>query len=316
MVYGPCASVIISRFNYIAKKIVANLSDSFLVSHLTKERFAQYPSCLADEFYSFSMLGGRKLIIIQDPSTQMASALKELLQDKDEVAKSDNFILIQAGDLDKSSALRKIAESSEIFANIICYEDDERTTRKLIEQQLSKNGLNTGFDIISYLQENLPKNRQIIVAEINKIAIYLDKKEISIEVISNAIKGQADILFDDFANNFIAKNQANAIKSADFLLNNGFEAIILLRFLSNYLQKLYHAKMALDAELASFDEIIKNQRLFFKAKDVFRKNLRQISAPQLVSWLDLLNKTEIKIKSSSKLSPKIIFFAFLQDSVV
>src|SRR3989338_8172636 len=121
LVYGPCASVIISRFNYIAKKIVANLSDSFLVSHLTKERFAQYPSCLADEFYSFSMLGGRKLIIIQDPSTQMASALKELLQDKDEVAKSDNFILIQAGDLDKSSALRKIAESSEIFANIICY---------------------------------------------------------------------------------------------------------------------------------------------------------------------------------------------------
>ena len=314
LIYGPCGSVGTSRFNYIAKKIVANLSDQFLVSHLTKERFAQQSSCLDDEFYSFSMLGGRKLIIVQEPSTEAVQSLKDLLKNEESVAKSENFILVQAGDLEKSSSLRKLSETSNLFASIACYEDNDITTRKFIEQQLARNGLQSGFNISQHIFELLGKNRQVIAAEINKIATYLDKKEITIEAIDLAIKGQAEIPFDNFVNAFVAKNKASALKSAEFLLNNGFEAIMLIRFLSNYVQKLYHAKMAVEAEEISFEEAVKKQRLFFKVEDEFRKNLKSTSLADLKSWLNLLMLIEIKIKSSTKLSPKILFFAFLQDS--
>lgn len=315
LIYGPAESVVSSRVNFIAKKIVTDLSDPFLITNLNKERFSQHPSCLADEFYSYSMLGGRKLIIIKDADMQATVALKALTKDEDLITKSDNFILIQAGDLDKSSALRKLCELSYHFATIPCYEDDDKTTKKFIEQQLARNGLKSGFDIVNHLAEKTGKNRQIIAAEINKIATYLEGKEITIDAINLVIQGQAEIPFDDFVNNFVAKNYVGAIKSGEYLLNNGFEAIMLIRFLSNYLQKLYNAKSAIQSGKSSFDEAMVNQRLFFKAENDFRKNLKEVSLNELNLWLELLEKLEIKIKTSNKISPKILFFAFLHDSI-
>ncbi len=113
VIYGPAESVVSSRFELVAKKITPDLSDPFLVANLSKDRLSEDPACLADEFYSFSMLGGRKLIIIKDCDTQAASALKLLLSEKNLSAKSENFILIQAGDLDKGASLRKQAEESD-----------------------------------------------------------------------------------------------------------------------------------------------------------------------------------------------------------
>ncbi len=315
LVYGPSESVVSSRVNFIAKKIVANLADPFLVTNINKERFSQDSSCLADEFYSYSMLGGRKLIMIKDADAQAAVALKSVTKDEDSITKSDNFILIQAGDLDKSSALRKLCELSYHFAAIACYEDDDKTTKKFIEQQLARNGLKSTHDAVNQIAEKTGKNRQIIASEINKIATYLDGKEITIDAINLAIQGQAEIPFDDFVNNFVAKNYTNAIKSCEYLLNNGFEAIMLIRFLSNYLQKLYNAKSAIESQKSSFEEALSNQRLFYKAENDFRKNLKIISLPELNLWLKLLEKLEIKIKTSNKISPKILFFAFLHDSI-
>ncbi len=315
LIYGPEISVITSRFNAVAKKIVADLSDQFLVAHLNKERFNQQESCLADEFYSFSMLGGRKLIIIKDCDVQAASALKDLLNNPAEVAKSDNFILIQAGDLDKSSALRKIAENHNLFASIACYEDDEKTIKKFIEQQLARNSLNSGFEIVQYLYEKIGKNRQIIASEINKIAIYLDKKEITIEAIDLVIQGQAEIPFDSLVDNFVAKNSKEVVKSCDHLFKNGFDAIMMIRFLSNYLQKLYNAKSATELAGIDFEESVKAQKLFFKSEIQFRKHLKQTELKSLVSWLGAIQNLEIDLKTKSGVSPKTIFLMFLQNNL-
>ena len=111
LVFGPEESVVYFNAQAIAKKIVANLQDPFLVVNLSKERFALDPSCLADEFYSFSMLGGRKLILIKDVDANVSRALKDLFAQKDIAQKSSNFILIQGVDLEKSNATRKLSVS-------------------------------------------------------------------------------------------------------------------------------------------------------------------------------------------------------------
>ncbi len=313
LIFGPEESVISHNIKTIAQKITPNLSDPFLVVNLSKDRFAQDSSCLADEFYSFSMLGGRKLILIKDPDATAAAALKSLLADKDGVVKSENFILIQAGDLDKGSPLRKAAEEYNSFAAIACYEDDERAIKKFIEAELQKNEIEPQPDCIQHLFDKLGKNRQIIANEIRKIAIYLDGADIEPDLIDRAIDAQAIISTNEFINNFISKNYAIADEQAQYLLKNGFDAITLIRFLSNYLQKLYHAKIATDVAVIDFEAAIKNQKLFFKVEAEFRKNLKSITLERLNTWLQAIQELEIKIKTTSTTSPKLLFAIFLQE---
>lgn len=316
VIFGPEPSVVVDRFEKIAKKISPDLSDPFLVSHLSKERLSEDPACLADEFYSFSMLGGRKLIIIKDCDVQAAAALKLLVAEKDFQQKSENFILIQAGDLEKHSSLRKQVEENQAFAAIACYEDDDRAIKKLIADELQKNQVEPNEEAVLCLFEKLGKNRQIIAAEIKKIATYLDGEEINNTLISRAIDNQAEISSDEFIDSFISKNYAKANEQAVYLLKHGFESITLMRFLSNYLQKIYNAKIAIESKESSFEEAVKAQKLFFKVEAQFRKHLKNTSLKTLVLWLKNLQELEIKIKTTSTISAKLLFLKFLQEGCV
>ncbi len=315
LIFGPEESVVSFNSKEISKKIVADLADPFLVVNLTKERFAQENSCLDDEFYSFSMLGGRKLIVLRDIDANVTSSFKALLSQKSSIVKSENFILIQAGDLDKSSAIRKLAEESPHFAAIACYEDDEKNIKKFIEVQLQKNDIEAEPDCIQHLYDKLGKNRQIIILEIEKISSYLDGAELTIDLINRAIGLETAFSTNEFINNFIEKKIDKALPQAEYLMRNGFEAIVLIRFLSAYIQKLYHAKIETDIAKIDLEVAIKMQKLFFKTEIEFRKHLRLTTLDVLIYWLQALEEIEIKIKTNSIISSKLLLAIFLQENL-
>lgn len=313
LVFGPETSIANYRFNLIAKKIIPDLSDPFLVSNISKERLSENKSLIMDEFFSLSFFGGRKLILIKEIDTNVTESLKALFLEKDFAKKSDNFILIQAGDLDKSSALRKSCEDNPYFSAIACYEDDERTIKQFIENELAKNQVKSSFDIISYLFEKFGKNRQIIISELEKILLYLgDKKDLTIDIIDKTSESTNEISTNEFITNFSAQNFSTAILQAEKLFKQGVEPILLIRFLSNYLQKLYQAKCEIESKTLNFEEAVKSQRLFFKTEIEFRKNLKTLSLDFLIKNLKKLEELEIKIKSST-INSRLLFTAFLQD---
>jgi len=311
LLYGPELSVISYRFNIIAKKICPDLSDPFLVVNVNKERLAENKSLLVEEFYSFSMLGGRKLILVKNCDIAAAGALKELFSDSEYAKKSDNFILIEAGDLEKSSALRKLCEDNYGFATIPCYEDDERSIKNFISDELKRRGIKFTRDVVEFIYDQLGKNRQIILSELEKIAIFLgNDSELTLAALSNLIESQAEISANEFVLNFAAKKFDIATLQAEKLLLEGFEPITLIRFLSNYLQKLYHAKVEIQRGKLDFEEVVKSQRLFFRTEIEFRKHLKVLSVEFLVKTLANLVDLEIKIKNGVT-SPKLIFTAFV-----
>ena len=315
LIFGPEESSINYRFDIIAKKISPDLSDPFLVVNISKERLAQDKSLLNDEFYSFSMLGGRKLILVKDCDINVISAIKALFEDAD-FAKSENFILIQAGDLDKSSALRKACEDNPRFAVIACYEDDDRVIKSFIAAELFKYQIKSDSQLIDFLFEKFGKNRQNIISELEKITIYLgDKKDLTIETASKLTASEAEITTNDFIMNFAAQKFDIAMLRLEKLFKEGLEAITLIRFLSNYLQKLYYAKIEIELKNLDFESAIKSQRLFFKTEMEFRKHLKNNSLDFLTNTLHLLENLELKIKTSSVPS-KLLFIAFMQDSLV
>ncbi len=313
LVFGPESSVVNFRFNLIAKKISPDLADPFLVTHISKERLSEDKAILADEFYSFPMLGGRKLIIIKDSDTSCSPALKMIFEDKEYHKKSENFILIQAGDLDKSTSLRKLCEENSHFAAIACYEDDERTIKKLIVDELVKKQVKSSPQVVEFLYEKLGKNRQIINLEIEKIALFLgDKKELTLDDANKINGSEGEESVDNFVINFVSGKFDIASNLAERLVNQGVEPILIIRFLSNYLQKLYQAKCEMEFSGLDFESAVKNQRLFFKTEIEFKKHLKTVSLNFLTQNLQRIFEIEAKIKTSS-ISPRLVFIDFVQN---
>jgi DNA polymerase-3 subunit delta len=316
LIYGPETSLVNYRFDIIAKKIVSDLSDPFLVVNLSKERLSQDKAILADEFFSFSMLGGRKLILVKDSDAACNTALKILFEDVNFAERGKNFILIAAGDLDKSSSLRKMAEDNFNFAAIPCYEDDERVIRKFLTDELAKRQLKSSVQVIDYLFEKLGKNRQTILSEIEKIAIFLgEEKNLTFEIIEKLTNSESEISANEFVMSFSLQKFDLALLQAEKLFRHGFEAITLIRFLSNYLQKLYQAKVEIESAALDFESAVKAQRLFFKVEIEFRKNLKNLTLNFLIKNLSELEKLENKIKTTS-ISSKLLFTAFVQSCVI
>ena len=270
---------------------------------------------LTDEFFSFSMLGGRKLIIVRDADIAASAALKILFAEKNFAQKSENFILIQAGDLDKSSALRKLAEDNPNFAAIACYEDDERAIKQFISNELVKNQIKFSAQVADLLVAKFGKNRQVILSELEKIIIFLgEEKNLTTEIVDKLIGSEAEISANELVMNFAAQKFDIALQHAEKLFRDGFESITLIRFLTNYLQKIYHAKVEIESKTLDFEGAVKSQRLFFKTEIEFRKHLKIISLNFLIKNLQGLAELELKIKSGS-MPPRLLFTGFIQDLI-
>ena len=316
LLYGPEESVINYRFNFIAKKITPDLADPFLVSNISKERLKEDKSVLADEFFSMSMMGGRKLVMVKDGDNTVADCLKTIFSDDDFHEKSNNFILIQGSDFNPSNPLRKIVEASKHFMAIPCYEDDERTIISFIEALLKNKKITFNRDVVMALLEKFGKNRQVIISEIEKISTYLgDNKELTIEIVEKLVKLESEISADEFVMLFASKDYEKAIKSCEKLFRDNFEPIALIRYLLNYLLKLQNAKIEIEKDGVTFDEAVKNQRLFFKVEDIFKKHLNSLSLNFINHSLKDLAALELTIKQGEG-NPRLLFLKFVQDSLV
>lgn len=316
LLYGPEPTITRFRFDVIAKKIVNDLSDPFLVSQISSNKIKEDKAILVDEFYSISMLGGKRLIMIKDCDANTVLALKNLLADPQYGRKSDNFILIQAGDLDKSSALRKLVEESQFLMAIPCYEEDVASLRKSISEMLIENDIIAENEIINLIIKNFGKDRNLIANEINKIKTYLgEEKNLSLETFKKLASLKQDDNLHDFSMQFASKNYEWCFLQAERALESGNESILLVRSLINYFSKLYNAKVLIERSGKNIDEAVKSVQIFYKIEADFRRNLQNLSLKFIVKSLQSFEKLEINLKKGN-MSARLVFLSYIRGYLI
>ena len=139
-----------------------------------------------------------------------------------------------------------------------------------------------------------------------------EEKNLTVDAISKISGFEAEISTNEFISSFTSQKFDTALVQAEKLFKDGFEPITLIRFLSNYLQKIYQAKCDIEFAGLDFEGAVKAQKLFFKTEIEFRKSLKSLSLDFLTKNLQKLSDLEIKIKTSS-LSPRLLFVRFVQD---
>lgn len=311
LIYGPEETVSRNRFEYIASQIVSDLKDPFLVANLSSDRIKNDEKIIADEFYSISMLGGRKLITVKDGNEDTVSALKILFSDPQYGRKSNNFVLIMAGDLAKNSALRKIIEDSQFLMAIPSYEPSLANTEESLRDLLKEKKIEYDPMIISIMVKNYGNDQQLSKNEINKISQYLgDNQKLTLEIFQKiSIRNDDENLFD-FAILFAKKDYKKCLELAENALSKGNECMLLTRNTMSYFQKLYHAKIALEHN-KSIDEVVKFSQVFFKNEKDFKQNLQTLSIKFIAKILIALEKLEINLKKGD-LPQKLVFLSFIR----
>lgn len=168
LVYGPDMGLVSERARAIATRIAPDLDDPFSVTRIDGDVLASDPARLADEAGTVPMFGGRRLIWVKAGDKPIAAAVSPLLANPPEGA----TILIEAGDLKKSVALRSEAERASSAAVIACYADGEADLKRLAMEEAKQAWLQFEPQALALLVQYLGGDRAASRAEIRKICLY------------------------------------------------------------------------------------------------------------------------------------------------
>lgn len=310
LVYGPDEGLVRERLAILGKTVVDDLSDPFNVAELNGDQITENPSLLHDEFFSISMMGGRRLIRIHSCDDKLSPHLKSVLE---QAGESEHLILIQGGDLGPRSALRKLCESAKNAAALPCYVEDERDLSRFLQDYFQQANHRINRDALQAAASVLKGDRALVRKEAEKICLYKgkDTSPISIEDIE-ACLGQINAETLDILTQHMASGRGEMLEeSLNFLIREGNSPVYILRAAQNYFRRLYITQARL--QNMGMEEALKKLEppLFFKLKPGFQAHLRQWSLPRVKTALSHLQQAEKQIKSGKIEAELVCNRAFL-----
>ena len=184
----------------------------------------------------------------------------------------------------------------------------------IAHSELKKNNILLSQEIINLLVEKSNSDRNNLRNEIDKIRAYsLNKKKLEINDIKFLINFTGDYKSDIFVNECLCGNTKQYKKIISELYFNSVSQILLLRILSNKIQRLLKIK-AEESKSKNIDSLINATKpaIFWKEKPIVKKQLYIWNLKNLKKITDEINKTELLCKKNPQIS-KVIFFNFFTE---
>jgi DNA polymerase-3 subunit delta len=185
LVYGPDAGLVQERAEKLLKSVVADLADAFNVADLNESTLLSDPARLADEAAAISMMGGRRVVRIRGATNNLADLFEQFLEDPP----GDALVVVEGGDLNRSTGLPKLFGNEDKAAAIACYADTARSLEDVVRDTLRGQGFSIAPDALHDAVSRLGSDRGVTRRELEKLMLYAEgKKTITLDDI-NAVMG-------------------------------------------------------------------------------------------------------------------------------
>jgi len=235
LIYGPDAGLVHERMQAIAAKILP-AGDTFGRMELTEDQVKNDPALLADELAAFSLMGGRRVVVVRDAGDKIAKAMEAALA----AADGSNYLVLCAGELGPRSTLRALFESAKQFAALPCYRDEAMDVQALIRRRFDETGIMCGREAMAYLTEHLGNDRGVTMSELDKIILYLGgERTLSLQSAEALVGHNRDITLDAICMDIASGNAAAMESQLTQSFREGVQPIALLRALQRHFQRLY-----------------------------------------------------------------------------
>ncbi|EKV32188.1 DNA polymerase III delta subunit [Caenispirillum salinarum AK4] len=311
LVYGPDTGLVRERVDKLTRAVVDDPSDPFRVADLTAATLKEDPSRLADEAAAMALTGGRRVVRLRDAADAVTARVKPFIEDP----KGDSLVILQAGDLAKSSSLRKLCEGADIAAALPCYADEGAGLETVVRDTLGAAGLRTSADAMAFLLSHLGGDRQLTRAELEKLVLYKGAAggEVTLEDAAACVGDSASLGLDDLSNAVADGDVAGTQRMLDRLFREGTNPVQILRMVQRHFQRLHLAVGAVEAG-KSPEAAMKSLRppVFFKVANRFQGQMRRWTVPLIGQALDLLLEAEIDCKSTGLPAEEMCARALMQ----
>ncbi|HLZ65775.1 MAG TPA: DNA polymerase III subunit delta [Aliidongia sp.] len=295
LVFGPDEGLVRERADALAKAVLGDAGDDpFRLALLTADMIRQDPARLADEAAAMSLMGGRRVVRVRDAADGITTTLKHVL----EAGRGDALLVLEAGDLGKSSSLRKLCEAADKAAAIPCYADGPREVAALIRDTLQVHRIAIDDETIEYLVGNLGSDRGISRQEIEKLVLYagpggrVELADAIASVGDSSALEVEDVIYDALDGRAA---QIDAALSRLFL--EGQAPVSIVRAVMRHAQRL-HFCAAQVAGGQPLDVVVRGLRppIFFKYTDRFRRQAEQWPQERCERLLKRLTQAELDLK--------------------
>jgi DNA polymerase-3 subunit delta len=297
LIYGPESGLMKERSGIIGKSVVADLNDPFNAVTLSADKLIEDPARLMDEAMAMSMLGGARLIRIEDAGDTLSPLLKEYLQNPS----AQNLVIVEAGELGTKSPLRAMIEKADNAAALPCYVEDERDLTGIIRETLKENGLSIDQDALGLLASALVGDRLRARNELDKLIIYkgAEKTSVTLDDVQECVGGAGAQTLDKFVYSVTGSKPDIALSSFQLLAQEGVPLIVILRSLQSHFRRLHVVKARVERG-ESIEIVMKSLQppVFWKQEDMFKSQIRSWSLHGLARTLQKISELEANCKKT------------------
>lgn len=295
LVYGPDEGMVREQAAAIASA-VAPADDPFRTVTITAGQLRDQPSLVADEAAAIAFGGGRRVVRVRDAGDVAVPAFAALF---DGVA-GNSLVVVEAGDLNPRSRLRRMFEDARNAAALACYRDDAAAVGRLIDSVLGQYGQSADDDARLYLIANLGSDRMVSRSELEKLALYRGEPGVvTLQDAQDCVEGADALALDDLLDEVGLGRTAEAARALQRLYDAGIDPIGVVRAGIRHFDRLHRCRAVIDRG-ASVDQAVRglSPPLFFRRAEGFRNQLRRWPAPALRAALAALTEAEIQCKTT------------------
>lgn len=311
LVYGRDEGLVRERIEALMATVVDDLRDPFRVAELTGDQLKNDPALLADEAAAIAMTGGRRTVRVRNAGNAHAEIfggfLEDLRADPGKDAQDDTLVVVEGGDLAKSSALRKVFERAANGAALPCYGDEGAGLEQVIIEHLrARHQLKVEPAALAYLAERLGADRALTRQELDKLALYKGAGgpepvtlPITLEDAQAAVGDVAAVAVDQIVFAAAGGDLATLDRALARYFTAGENPVPVLRALARHLERLHLVGSAADRG-EPLDAAIKALRppVFFKHQAAFARHARLWPTGRLKTAQQITLDAEIDCKST------------------
>ena len=295
LVYGPDRGLVRERARMMVQSVVPD-DDAFRSVTLTGAQVKDDPARLADEAAAISMIGGRRVVRIDEATDGLSSIVAQFL----EQTPGDALVVVEAGELGPRSSLRKLFESAKNAAALPCYADNARDLEGVIDDFFREQKLSVRPDAMAYLLDNLGSDRRVTRLELEKLALYCggtDQAEVTLADAAACVGDSAGLAIDDMVFAAADGDMASLDRILTTVFREGANAVSLLRAALRHMQRLHIAAARVETgESAAAAVQSLRPPVFFKFRDRVARQLGWWSVDRIGRTMTLLLDAEMACK--------------------
>lgn len=291
LVYGPDQGLVHERCAELVKLIGGAGASA---KKFDGDQIAADPATLLDEAQSSGLFGEKPLLWLRAGGKQIHELIEPLLQDPP----PDMALIVEAGELKPSAALRKLFEGAKNALALPCYADDARDLARLIDEELREAGFAIEADAKRVLIENLGGDRLATRQEIKKLCLYaLGNDTITLEDVA-AVSGDVSALALDAILDELGLGQTpHVLAETQRHIAHGTHASVLLNLALRHMMTLQLLRYDVDNGRATAEAIKSaSPPIFFKRQPKIERQLVLWSLPKIERALEVLNEAVLKTR--------------------